>query len=78
MRGRARAAYTSPCETLATTSSRRNYEALAARVVLAHPRVTFHPCMCGRRGVTAAVAAALIGYDDVEDAARTTMRRGRS
>jgi hypothetical protein len=51
--------------TLATTSSRPNPKTLAAREVLAHPRAMFHPCMCGLCGGAAAVAAALIGYDDV-------------
>jgi hypothetical protein len=53
-----------PRETLATTSSRPNSEAPAARMMLAHPRTTFHPCTCGLCGGAAAVAAALIGYDD--------------
>jgi hypothetical protein len=47
-------------------------------VVLAHPHVVFHPCMCGLRRGIVAVATALIGYDDVELAAGTTMRRRRS
>jgi hypothetical protein len=67
-------AYTPPCETLAAISSRPNSEALATREVLAHPWAVLHPCTCGLcRG-----AAALIGYDDVEVAVRTTMRRRRS
>jgi hypothetical protein len=62
--------YTSPRETLADTFSRPNSEALAACVVLAHPRVAFHPCTCGlSRGV-----AALIGYDDIKVAVDTTTR----
>jgi hypothetical protein len=52
-----------PRETLAA-ASRPNPEALAVRVVIAHPRVVFHPCMCGLCGCVAAVTAALIGYDD--------------
>jgi hypothetical protein len=66
--------YTPPRETLVVAASRLNSEALATRVVLAHPRVTFHPCMCGLCGG----AAVLIGYDHVEVAARTTTRRRRS
>jgi hypothetical protein len=62
--------YTSPRETLADTFSRPNSEALAAYVVLAHPRVAFHPCTCGlSRGV-----AALIGYDDIKVVVDTTTR----
>jgi hypothetical protein len=60
-----------PTETLAVVASRPNSEALAARVVLAHPCVAFHPYTCGLRGD----AAALIGYDHVEVAAGATMRR---
>jgi hypothetical protein len=56
--------YMPPRETLAATASRSNPEVLAARVVLAHPRAAFHPCMCGLRGGTTTVAAALIGYDN--------------
>jgi hypothetical protein len=59
-----------PCETLATTSSQPNSKSLVARVVLAQPRVTFHPCTCGLcRG-----AAALISYDDVKVATKTIIR----
>jgi hypothetical protein len=47
-------------------------------VVLAHPRVVFHPYICGlRRGATV-VAAAPIDYNDVEVAAGTTTQRRRS
>jgi hypothetical protein len=67
--------YTSPCETLATASSRSNSKVLATRVVLAHPRAAFHPCTCGLRRGAAAVAVVLIGYDDVKVATRTTTRR---
>jgi rhodanese-related sulfurtransferase len=70
--------YTSPCETLAATASRLNFEALPARVVIAHPRVTLDPCTCGLRGGAAAVAAALIGYNVMEVADGTTTRRRRS
>jgi hypothetical protein len=74
--GQGRDTYTSPRETLAVASSRPNSESLAARVVLAHPRVTFHPCTCGFCRGAATVAAALIGYDDMEVVAGTaTMRR---
>jgi hypothetical protein len=81
MRGEARSRltpYTPPRETLPTTSSRPNSEALATCVVLAHLRAAFHPCMCGLRIGAAAVAAALIGYDDVKVAAKTIMRKRRS
>jgi hypothetical protein len=77
MKGGARGArtpYTPPHETLVAASSQLNSEALATRVVLAHPHVVFDPYMCGLHGG----AAALIGYDDVEVAVRTTMRRRRS
>jgi hypothetical protein len=67
-----------PCETLAIASSRPNSEALAACMVLAHPRAAFHPCMCGLRRGAAAVATALIGYDDFKVVAETTTRRRRS
>jgi hypothetical protein len=67
---------TQPRETLAATSSWPNSEALAARVVLAHPRAAFHLRTCGLRRGVAVVAATLIGYDDVKVAAETaTMRR---
>jgi hypothetical protein len=49
---------------LAATASRPNPEALAARVVLAHPHAAFHPCMCGLCGGAAMVVVTLIGYDD--------------
>jgi hypothetical protein len=68
-------AYTPPCETLAAASSRLNSKALAACVVLAHPRTTFHPCLCGLRRGAVAVAAALIGYDDIKVVGETTTRR---
>jgi hypothetical protein len=55
-----------PPETLTVTFSRPNTKALAPRVVLAHPRVTFHPCTCELHGVTTTVAAALIGYDNAD------------
>jgi hypothetical protein len=64
-----------PRETLAATSSRSNSEALATRMVLADSHAAFHPYMCGLRRGAAAVAAALIGYDDVKVAAKTTTRR---
>jgi hypothetical protein len=75
MRGGDRGAYTPPCETLAAASSRPNFEALNVRVVLAHSHAVFHPYTCGLRGGTAAVAAMLIGYDDMEVAAGMTTRR---
>jgi hypothetical protein len=59
--------YTPPRETLAAASSRSNSKVLAARVVLAHPRTAFHPYTCGLRREAAAVAATLIGYNDVEE-----------
>jgi hypothetical protein len=70
--------YTPACETLAATSSRPNSEALSAHLVLAHPRVAFHPYTCRLcRGIVV-VAAALIGYDDIEAAAERTTSRRRS
>jgi hypothetical protein len=45
------------------------------REVLAHPYMTFYPCVCGLYGGVVAVAAALIGCDDVEFATGTTTRR---
>jgi hypothetical protein len=73
MRGGARGAYmpySSPCETLAATSSWPNSEALAARVVLAYPHVVFHLCMCGLCRGAAVVAATLIGYKRHEGCCR--------
>jgi hypothetical protein len=70
--------YMAPCETLATTLSRLNSEALATRVVLAHPHAAFHPYKCGLCRGTTMVAAALIDYDDIKVAAKTTTRRRRS
>jgi hypothetical protein len=67
--------YTSPRETLAAAYSRPNSEALAERVVLAHSCVAFHPYMCELYEGAVVVDAALIGYDDVEVATRTTTRR---
>jgi hypothetical protein len=61
-----------PRETLAATSSHLNSEALAVRVVLAHPRTVFHLHTCGLHRGAAVVAAALIGYDNVKVAAGTT------
>jgi hypothetical protein len=79
MRGGTRGAYTPAChhvKILAVAfSSRPNFEALATLVVLEHPHVAFLPYTCGINGGTAAVAAALIGYDDVEVAVGMTMRR---
>jgi hypothetical protein len=75
MRGGARGAstpYTLPRETMAAASSLPNSEALATRVVLAHPRAAFYPCRCGLRG---GAAATLIGYDDVEVAVKMIMKR---
>jgi hypothetical protein len=71
-------AYTPPRETLAVASSQLNSEGLAACVVLAHPRVVFHPCMCGLRRGTTTVAAVPIGYDDIKVAAKTTAKRRQS
>jgi hypothetical protein len=56
--------YMPPCETLATTTSLPNSEALAACMVPAHPHTAFHPCTCGLCGGAAAVPATLIGYND--------------
>jgi hypothetical protein len=53
-----------PRATLAIAVSQANPEALAACVVLAYPHAVFNPCTSGLRGGTAAVAAALIDYDD--------------
>jgi hypothetical protein len=58
---------------LAATSSRPKPETLATREVLAHLRVTFHPCLCGLRGGVAAVAAVLIRYGGK----RSLLGRGR-
>jgi hypothetical protein len=60
-----------PRETLAVASSRSNSVALATHGVLAHPRAVFYPCTCGLRGGAVAVAAMLIGYDDMKVAAGT-------
>jgi hypothetical protein len=60
------------------TSSRSNPETLAARKVLAHPHVVFHPCICGLCEGTVTISAALIGYYDVEVTVGTTTRRRRS
>jgi hypothetical protein len=68
MRGGARSAYTHMLhhvKTLVVTSSRPNPETLAACELLAHLRVTFHPCMCGLRGGTVAFVVMLISYNDV-------------
>jgi hypothetical protein len=70
--------YTPPCETLAVASYWSNSEALATRVVLAHPHVALHSCTCGLRKGAATVAAALIGYDDIKVATETTTRRSQS
>jgi hypothetical protein len=43
-----------------------------------HTCMTFHPYTCGLCGCATSVAAALIGYDDVEVAVMTTTRRRRS
>jgi hypothetical protein len=64
-----------PRETLAITASRPNSEALAARVVLAHPHTEFHLCTCGLHGGAIVVVATLISYNNVDVAAGTTMRR---
>jgi hypothetical protein len=37
--------------------------------------MTFHPYTCGLHGGVVVLAAALIGYDDVEVAVKTTTRR---
>jgi hypothetical protein len=55
--------YTPPHQTLSAVY-RPSTEAQAARVVLAYPRVMFHPCTCGLHGGATTVAATLIGYDD--------------
>jgi hypothetical protein len=70
--------YTPPRETLPTAASRANSEGLATHLVLIYSRMTFHPCTCGLREGAAAVAAALISYDDVEVAVGTTTRRRRA
>jgi hypothetical protein len=67
-----------PRKTLAATSSQPNNEALDARVVLAHPRVVFHPYTSGLHESVATIAAALIRYNDVEVAVGTTTRKRRS
>jgi hypothetical protein len=67
-----------PRQTLVVIASQLNSEAIAVRMVLAHPRAAFHPCTCGLYGGAVAVAAALICYDDVEVAIETTMRMRQS
>jgi hypothetical protein len=62
-------------ETLTTPSHWPNCEALAVRVVLAHPRAAFYPYKCGLCRGAAMVTVALIGYDDVKTAAEMTRRR---
>jgi hypothetical protein len=47
-------------------------------VMLAHPRAAFHPRTCGLHRGAAAVAAALIGYDEVRVAVEMITRRRRS
>jgi hypothetical protein len=69
--------YTPPRETL-VAASRSNFEVLAAHMVLAHPHTVFHPCTYGLYGGVAAIAAALIDYDDVEVAAGMTTKRRQS
>jgi hypothetical protein len=64
-----------PHETLAAASSRPNFEALVARMVLAHSCVAFHLYMCGLREDAITVAIVLIDYNDVDVAARKTTRR---
>jgi hypothetical protein len=81
MRGGARGAHMPICHhvtTLATTSSRANSKTLPTHEVLAYRCVVFHRYTSRLRGGTAAIAAALICYDDVEVATRTTMRRRQS
>jgi hypothetical protein len=51
--------------TLATNSSRRSPEVLTVREVLAHSPTVFHPYTYGLHRGVVAVAAALIGYDDL-------------
>jgi hypothetical protein len=78
MRGGARGGltpYMPPRETLTTTSSRSNSEALVVHMVLTHLHTAFYPYMCGLRKDVVVVAAALIGYDDVDVAVGTTTRR---
>jgi hypothetical protein len=70
--------YMPPRVTLAVAFSRPNFKALAVHVVLAHSHVAFHPCTCGLRRGTTAVAAALIGYDDIMVAIEMTIKRRRS
>jgi hypothetical protein len=64
--------YTPPHETLAIACSKLNFESLVVSMVLAHSCMTFHPCTCGLCRGAAAVAVALIGYDDVKVAAIIT------
>jgi hypothetical protein len=58
-------AYPAMIETLSATSHGPDIETLARHEVLAYQCTTFHPCMCGLRRGTAAVATVLIGYIDV-------------
>jgi hypothetical protein len=48
------------------------------RVVQAHPRAAFQPCVCGLRRGANVVVATLISYDNVKVAAKMTTRRRRS
>jgi hypothetical protein len=78
MRGRDRGRHTPTrhhVKTLAATSSWLDPETLAACEVLPHPHAALHPYMCGLRRGAAAVAAALIGYDNMEFAVGMTTRR---
>jgi hypothetical protein len=69
MRGGARGGYTPThhqVKTLAATSSSQpNTKTLAAREVLTHPCVVFHPYTCELHGGAVAVATVLISYDNL-------------
>jgi hypothetical protein len=67
--------YTPTRENHSRTSSHANPETLAAREVLAHPRVMFDPFTYGLHRGDDAVAAVLIDYDDVELLHATTSTR---
>jgi hypothetical protein len=52
-------------KTQAITSSQPNLKTLVLCEMLAHPRVTFHPCICLLHGGATTISVALIDYDDM-------------
>jgi hypothetical protein len=61
--------------TLAATTSWSDPKILAACEVIAHPRMSFNPCVWALHWGVAAVATTLISYNDVEVTNRTITRR---